>query len=41
MEVSIRKPVEREAARRQEIRRAGILIVAIFAADQYFALGMS
>jgi len=33
--------VETEAARRQGMRRAGILIVAIFAADQYFALGMS
>jgi len=33
--------VEREAARRQGMRRAGILIVAIFAADQYFALVVS
>ena len=41
MEVSIRKPVEREAARRQGMRRAGILIVAIFAADQYFVLVVS
>lgn len=33
--------VETKAARRQGIRRVGILIVAIFAADQYFALAIS
>jgi len=33
--------VETEAARRQGMRRAGILIVAIFAADQYFVLVVS